>query len=400
MFELLTRVPDDPILGISAAFKRDSTPLKVDLGVGVYKDDQGNTPVPAAVKRAEAEIIAAQASKSYLSPVGNPGFNAQVLELVMGADHAGRKGDAAAVQAPGGSGALRLGAELLRVSRPDTTVHVSDPTWANHIPLLGGAGFRIQRYPYYSATKQAVEFDRMTAHLETLPSGAVVVLHACCHNPTGQDLTIAQWAAVADIVARRGLLPFVDLAYQGLGDDLERDTASIRLLARQVPEMLVAVSCSKNFGLYRERTGLLVALTSSAERAAVATGQLGRLARTIYSMPPDHGAAIVDRVLSQAELRRSWAAELAAMAARINGLRGLLAAGLNSRIAGSDFSWITQQRGMFSRLALTPAMVETLRDQHHVYVAPDGRINIAGVSAANVDHVASALAAVMATARA
>jgi len=396
MFELLTRVPDDPILGISAAFKRDATPLKVDLGVGVYKNDQGQTPVPAAVKKAEAEIIATQGSKTYLTPVGNPGFNAQVLELVMGSDFAGRKDDAAAVQAPGGSGALRLGAELIRVSSPRSVIHVSDPTWANHIPLLGGAGFTIERYPYYSAAQHTIEFDRMISHLEALPSGAVVVMHACCHNPTGQDLNLAQWAAIADLVARRGLLPYVDLAYQGLGDDLERDAASIRTLARQVPEMLVAVSCSKNFGLYRERTGLLIVLTSSAERAAIATGQLGRLARTIYSMPPDHGAAIVDRVLSQPDLRRSWAEELAAMAARINGLRGLLADGLNARVPGGNFGWITHQRGMFSRLDLTPAMVETLRDQHHVYVAPDGRINIAGVSATNVDHVATAIAAVMA----
>jgi aspartate aminotransferase len=396
MFELLTRVPDDPILGISAAFKRDTTPLKVDLGVGVYKDDRGHTPVPAAVKRAEAEVIAAQASKTYLTPVGNPGFNAQVLELVMGADHAGRKGDAAVAQAPGGSGALRLGAELLRVASPGSTIHVSDPTWANHIPLLGSAGFAIERYPYYSAAKHTVEFERMTGYLEALPSGAVVVLHACCHNPTGQDLTITQWAAIADIVARRGLMPFVDLAYQGLGDDLERDAASIRMFARQVPEMLVAVSCSKNFGLYRERTGLLIAVNSSAERAAITTGQLGRLARTIWSMPPDHGAAVVDRVLSTPELRRSWSDELAAMASRINGLRGLLADGLNARIPGGDFGWITRQRGMFSRLDLTPSMVEALRAQHHVYVAPDGRINIAGVSPANVDHVAAAIAAVMA----
>jgi aspartate aminotransferase len=396
MFELLTRVPDDPILGISAAFKRDTTPLKVDLGVGVYKDDQGNTPVPAAVRRAEGEIIAAQATKTYLSPVGNPGFNAQVLELVMGTDHAGRKGDAAAVQAPGGSGALRLGAELIRVLSPGSTVHVSDPTWANHIPLLGSAGFAIERYPYYSPSKHAVEFERMMAHLEALPAGAVVVLHACCHNPTGQDLDISQWSTIAEVVARRGLLPFVDLAYQGLGDDLERDAASIRMFARQVPEMLVAVSCSKNFGLYRERTGLLIALTGSSERAGIAAGQLGRLARTIYSMPPDHGAAIVDRVLSQPQLRRSWEAELAAMAARINGLRKLLADELAARMSGADFSWITRQRGMFSRLDLTPGMVGTLRDEHHVYVAPDGRINIAGVSAGNVDHVAAAIAAVMA----
>lgn len=206
---------------------------------------------------------------------------------------------------------------------------------------------------------------------------------------------MTQWEAIADVCARRGLLPFVDIAYQGLGDDLERDAASIRLIAKQVPEMLVAVSCSKNFGLYRERTGLLIALTSSQDRAGIAAGQLGRLARTIWSMPPDHGAAIVDRVLSQPELRRAWSDELAAMAARINGLRKLLADALTARTQGTDFSWITQQRGMFSRLDLTPAMVDTLREKHHVYCAPDGRINIAGVSRSNVEHVAASVAAVM-----
>lgn len=395
MFETLTRVPDDPILGISAAFKRDTTPLKVDLGVGVYKDDRGNTPVPAAVRRAESEVLAAQSTKTYLTPVGNPGFNAQMLELVAGTDLAGRKGDWAAGQAPGGSGALRLGAELLRLSSPGSKIHVSDPTWANHTPLLGSAGFQLERYPYYSATRHTVEFDQMMAHLEALPAAAVVLLHACCHNPTGQDLSMTQWEAVADVCARRGLLPYVDIAYQGLGDDLERDAASIRLLARQVPEMLVAVSCSKNFGLYRERTGLLLALTSSSERAGIAAGQLGRLARTIWSMPPDHGAAIVDRVLSQPELRRSWTEELAAMAKRINDLRRLLADALSARTGGTDFSWITRQRGMFSRLDLTPAMVDTLREKHHVYCAPDGRVNIAGISASNVEHVATSIAAVM-----
>jgi aspartate aminotransferase len=399
MFESLARVPEDPILGISAAFKRDTTALKVDLGVGVYKDENGNTPVPTAVRRAESEVLAAQSSKTYLSPVGNPGFNAQLLELVMGAEHAGRKGQAAAVQAPGGSGALRLGAELIRFSSPDATVHVSDPTWANHIPLLGSAGLRVERYPYYSATRHAVEIDRLLAHLDGLPAGAVVVLHACCHNPTGQDLTREQWSSVAAVLARRRLLPFVDLAYQGLGDDLDTDAASVRIIAQQVPEMLVAVSCSKNFGLYRERTGLLIALTGSAEQAAVAAGQLGRIARTIYSMPPDHGAAIVDRVLSQPALRSEWSTELAAMTARINGLRRLLAAELTQRLPGADFSWITTQRGMFSRLDLTPEMVVALRDQHHVYVAPDGRINIAGVSNRNVAHVAASLASVMGAAR-
>jgi aspartate aminotransferase len=394
MFETLTRVPADPILGVSAAFQKDDSPIKVDLGVGVYKDDAGRTPVPGAVKRAEHDLIAAQTSKSYLSPIGNPGFNLRVAELVLGADLAGRKSDIAAAQAPGGSGALRLGAELVKLARPAASVHVSDPTWANHIPLLGSAGLQVERYPYYDAVRHSVDIDRMLAHLDALPAGSVVVLHACCHNPTGQDLDLAQWSAVAEVVARRGLLPYVDIAYQGLGDDLERDAASVRILARAVPEMLVAVSCSKNFGLYRERTGLLIAVSASAEQAAVNTGQLGRIARTIYSMPPDHGAAIVDKVLSTPTLRTEWTTELASMASRINGLRAILASHLTLHTGGADFSWITRQRGMFSRLDLSPEQVTRLRDEYHVYMAPDGRINIAGISETNVAHVATAVATV------
>jgi aspartate aminotransferase len=394
MFETLARVPADPILGVSAAFQKDDSPIKVDLGVGVYKDDSGRTPVPSAVKRAEQEIISAQTSKSYLSPIGNPGFNLRVAELVLGADLAGRKSDLAAAQAPGGSGALRLGAELVKLARPAASVHVSDPTWANHIPLLGSAGLQVERYPYYAAARHAVDIDRMLGHLDALAAGSVVVLHACCHNPTGQDLGLAEWAAVAEVVARRGLLPYVDIAYQGLGDDLERDAASVRILAKAVPEMLVAVSCSKNFGLYRERTGLLIALSASAEQAAVNTGQLGRIARMIYSMPPDHGAAIVDKVLSTPALRTEWTTELGSMASRINGLRAILASHLTLHTGGTDFSWITRQRGMFSRLDLSPEQVTRLRDEYHVYMAPDGRINIAGISEANVAHVATSVATV------
>lgn len=395
MFQSLTRVPEDPILGISAAFRKDPAAHKVDLGVGVYKDESGATPVPAAVTVAEAELLAEQTTKAYLSPVGNPGFNAQVLALTLGADHAGRVGDAAAVQAPGGSGALRLGAELLRISNPAGVVHASDPTWANHVPLITGAGLKIERYPYYSAATHSVDLERMLSYFDGLPAGSVVLLHASCHNPTGQDLDATQWSAVAEVVKRRGLLPFIDMAYQGLGVNLDADAASIRMFARQVPEMLVAVSCSKNFGLYRERTGLLIVMTGSAEQAAVTTGHLGRIARTIYSMPPDHGAALVDRVLARPALRQQWQAELVAMADRINGLRALLAQRLAHHWNGADFSWITRQFGMFSRLDATPAMVARLRDQHHVYIAPDGRINIAGISARNVDHVATSIVEVM-----
>ena len=394
MLETLTRVPPDPILGVSAAFQKDESPDKVDLGVGVYKDEAGKTPVPRAVKRAEQEMLAAQTSKTYLSPVGNPSFNAQVAALTLGHDLAGRKTDLALAQAPGGSGALRLGAALLTTARPGSSIHVSDPTWANHIPLLGSAGLKIEQYPYYDAANNALLFERMLSTLDTLAPGSLVLLHACCHNPTGQDLEPTQWAAIADVLARRRLVPFLDLAYQGLGEDLDRDAASIRLIAKAVPELLVAVSCSKNFGIYRERTGLLMAITAGSETAGIVAGQLGRLARTLWSMPPDHGAAVVDRVLATPELRQDWMLELQHMANRINSLRAMLADKL-SVASQLDFGWIKQQRGMFSRLPLTAEQVQVAREQHHIYMAPDGRINIAGISPANVDRVAHSLASVM-----
>jgi aspartate aminotransferase len=394
MLETLLSVPPDPILGVTAAFLKDESADKVDLGVGVYKDEVGKTPVMRAVRRAEQEVLAAQSTKTYVSPTGNQGFNSQVAALTLGPDLGGRKADVALAQTPGGSGALRLGAALLTAARPGSAIHVSDPTWANHIPLLGSAGLRIETYPYYDAGNNRLLFDRMLGALDALPAGEIVLLHACCHNPTGQDLDAAQWAAIADVVARRRLLPFMDMAYHGLGEDLERDAAPIRLLAAAVPEMLVAVSCSKNFGLYRERTGMLAVLAAGSEPAAIVTGQLSRLARTMWSMPPDHGAAIVDRVLSQPELRSDWATELQHMANRINALRGLLAERLGAATQ-RDFGWIRQQRGMFSRLPLSTAQVAAARDDHHIYMAPDGRINIAGISPANIERVASGLAAVL-----
>ena len=395
MLQSLPRVPEDPILGITAAFRRDTTALKVDLGVGVYKDESGATPVLSSVRKAEQQVLAAQTSKTYLSPVGNPGFNAGLLELVLGAGHAGRRGQAVSVQGPGGSGALRLGAELIRLANPGAVVHVSDPTWANHMPLIGGAGLKVEKHPYYDAARHAVRVDAMLSYLDALPAGAVVLLHGSCHNPTGQDLSDADWRAVGAVIQKRGLIPFVDLAYLGFGGSLEQDAAPVRQLAGLVPEMLVAVSCSKNFGLYRERTGALIVLAADAAQAEISAGQLGRIARTLYSMPPDHGAALVDKVLSDAALRGEWIAEVAAMNVRMRELRALLARELDARNTGSSFAWMVQQRGMFSRLDLTPEQVVKLREQHHVYVAPDGRVNVAGISPKNVGHVADAVAAVL-----
>jgi aspartate aminotransferase len=396
MFETLDPLPPDPILGVSAAFRRDTSPLKVDLGVGVYRDESGNTPVPAAVREAERLLIGAQTSKSYVGPAGNVDFNERIIDLALGPLAQALAERTATIQTVGGCGALRLGAELLKVSRPEVVVHVSDPTWANHEPLIGSSGLRLQRYPYFDAARRDLAFEAMLEYCGRLPAGAVLLLHACCHNPTGADPTVEQWQAIAEVVERRGLVPFVDLAYQGFGDDLETDVAGLRALAQRVPELLVAVSCSKNFGLYRERTGALAVISSDATaRAAVATHQ-ARLARRMYSMPPDHGAAVAARVLGNAALRQAWQEEVATMVARMKSLRALLAARLAARLPRHDFGWLTRQRGMFSLLGLAEADIARLRDQHHVYVPPDGRMNVAGISDANVDYVADAVAALLA----
>jgi aspartate aminotransferase len=396
MFETLDTLPPDPILGVTAAFRRDTSPLKVDLGVGVYRDESGNTPVPGAVRAAEQALIDAQTSKSYVGPAGNVDFNERIVALALGPLATSLAERTATIQTVGGCGALRLGAELIKVSRPDTVVHVSDPTWANHEPLVGSSGLRLERYPYFDAARREVAFDAMLAHIARLPSASLVLLHACCHNPTGADLTSAQWTALAEVIVQRGLVPFVDLAYQGFGDDLDADAAGLRILAGRVPELLLAVSCSKNFGLYRERTGALAVVTASAAaKAATATHQ-ARLARRMYSMPPDHGAAIVARLLADAGLRSQWQAEVGSMVARMKALRGLLASRLGSRRPDLDFGWLTRQRGMFSLLGLGEADIARLRDQDHVYVPPDGRMNVAGISDTNVDYVADAVARLLA----
>ncbi len=396
MFETLDTLPPDPILGVTAAFRRDTSPLKVDLGVGVYRDESGNTPVPAAVRAAEQGLLNTQTSKSYVGPAGNVEFNERIVALALGPLAPALADRTATIQTVGGCGALRLGAELVKVSMPVTVVHVSDPTWANHEPLIGSSGLRLERYPYLDATRRDVDFDAMLGYVERLPAASLVLLHACCHNPTGADLTPAQWAALGDVIVQRGLVPFVDLAYQGFGDDLETDAIGLRVLAERVPELLLAVSCSKNFGLYRERTGALAVITTNAAaRAATATHQ-ARLARRMYSMPPDHGAAIVARLLADATLRQQWQAEVGSMVARMKGLRALLATRLSARLPAHDFGWLTRQRGMFSLLGLTESGIARLRDEDHVYVPPDGRMNVAGISDANVDYVADAVARLLA----
>ena len=391
IFANLERLPPDPILGVTAAFRADPAPGKIDLGVGVYRGERGETPVPAAVRAAERAMLDAQRTKTYVGPAGNVEFNERLVAMALGPLAGDLVSRTATIQTVGGCGALRLGAEIIRASAPDAVVHVSDPTWANHEPLLGTCGLRLARYPYYDPATHGVDYGRMRDHLAGLPAGSVVLLHACCHNPTGADLDRAQWDDLAALLESRALVPFVDLAYQGFGDDLETDVYGLRRIAERVPQFLLAMSCSKNFGLYRERTGALAVVTARPEVAAAVATHQARTARRMYSMPPDHGAAIAARLLGDDALRAEWQAELTTMVGRMKSLRALLAERLRARRPERDWSWVTRHRGMFSLTGLDPAGVASLRERHHVYLPPDGRINFAGISDANVDRVADSL---------
>ncbi len=396
LFGRLERLPDDPILGVMAAFRADRDPHKVDLGVGVYRDARGDTPVLDCVRRAERSVLERQASKTYVAPAGNASFNSAMERLVFGPEHPALKADRVrTIQGTGGCGALRLGAELIRVAAPKSQVHLSTPTWANHVPLISGAGLELVRYPYYDAATGGVDFAAMMQALDALPAGAVVLLHASCHNPTGADLSRPQWHELLELVRRRGLLPFIDIAYQGLGTSLDEDAYGPRLFAAELPEVLVAASCSKNFGLYRERAGALHIVAESTPVAQAALSQEARIARSLYSMPPDHGAAIVSEVLAQEALRASWEAELGQMRTRITELRLELVRVLAAVAKRRDFSFIAAQRGMFSMLGLTREQVGRLRAERHIYMTDDSRINIAGLRAENVEYCAHAFAEVI-----
>jgi aspartate aminotransferase len=394
LFQQLSRLNSDSILGLMAKYRADPASQKVDLGVGVYRDLSGNTPVLDCVRRAEREVLAAQTTKSYVAAAGREEFNTLVEELVLGPEHpARREKRARTVQTPGGCGALRVGAELIRAAAAAATVHLSDPTWGNHAPLLGSSGLKLARYPYYDAAAHGVRFEAMLQHLERAAAGDVVLIHVCCHNPTGADLTPAQWDTLAELLQRRDLLPFLDLAYQGFGSSLDDDAAAVRMIAQRLPEALVAISYSKNLGLYRERVGALISISENAGRADAVQSHVLQIARSIYSMPPDHGAAIAARIFADSNLRRDWLLELDAMRSRFREMRALLASNLRDTTAGGDFDFIAGQRGMFSLLGVSPSSVERLREKHHIYMTDDSRMNLAGIMPHNVRYVAEAVAA-------
>lgn len=393
MFESVAARPNDPIMVVMEKCKADTRPDKIDLGVGVYKDATGNTTILKSVKLAEEMWGREETTKSYVGTVGNQDFCADMLSLMLGENNPViTEGRVGAAQSAGGSGALRLGAELLKVAAPDATVWASTPTWANHIPLISDAGMKMDSYPYYNRETLGVDFEDMLEHLDkNAKRGDIVLLHGCCHNPTGADLSAEQWDRLAPFMEERGLFPFIDLAYFGLGRGMIEDTYGLRKVVEICPEVLLAASCSKNFALYRERTGLIAAITQSADKAKILKSQFGAIQRKLISMPPDHGAAIVTRILRDESLRAIWVQELDEMRERMLGLRQLMSEALNVQGGEAMAAAIKNQNGMFSTLPLSPAQAERLRDEHAVYLMNSGRINIAGANANNIPKLAKAI---------
>ncbi len=387
MFQSLPAPKPDAILALMQTFREDPRPGKIDLGVGVYKDAGGATPIMRAVRQAERRLADEQETKSYVGPLGDAAFNDSMRQLVLG--DCVPSGRLSAAQTPGGSGALRLLFDLVRRAEGGRTVWTSTPTWPNHLAILAQIGIETSPYRYFDAETRAVDFQAMMDDLKQAKSGDVVLLHGCCHNPTGANLKSDEWQAVADLVLDRGLVPFIDLAYQGFGDGLEADAAGVRLVAAQVPEMLLAVSCSKNFGVYRDRVGVAFALSAPEDRTNV-QGALSTLARTNWSMPPDHGAACVRLVLGDAALRADWMEELESMRQRMLELRQGLARTLREAAGSDRFAFLADHRGMFSLVGATPEQVGALREKHAIYLIGDSRMNVAGLNELRLDQVAHA----------
>lgn len=396
MWKTIQPAPPDSILGLTEEFKKDQNPEKVNLGVGVYKDDAGNTPVLRCVKAAEKALVETQKSKSYLPISGDPAYAAAVQRLLLGEEsEVISSARAATVHAPGGTGALRVGADLIHKFNPEARVWVSSPTWANHNGIFGAAGFEIASYAYYNAESKGLNFDSMFSDLEKIPAGDIVVLHTCCHNPSGVDLSTEQWKQVAALAAQKGWIPFLDFAYQGFGDGVNEDRFAVEQFAAAGIDCYVASSFSKNFGLYNERTGAMTVVTPSAGEAAVAMSHLKTVIRTNYSNPPAHGGLVAAMILNTPDLHAMWLEELAAMRDRIVTMRKALVQGLSQQGVEGDFSYIEKQRGMFSFSGWSEEVVSRLRVNNGIYMVGGGRINLAGLTTSNIEYVCSAVAEAM-----
>jgi aspartate aminotransferase len=390
MFEHLNPQPEDKIIALMKAYREDPRPNKIDLGVGVYKDATGHTPVMRAVKAAEKRLWEDETTKTYTALAGDTDFNSALSSLVLG-NSVDRSRLACAAQ-PGGTGAIHQALELVKMATPEATVWLSAPTWPNHPSIITHLGMKMREYRYFDNDTCAVDFAAMMADLEGIAAGDVVLLHGCCHNPTGANLTGPEWQAVADLLEKKGAVPLIDIAYQGFGDGLEQDAAGTRLIAARLPETLIAASCSKNFGVYRERTGLLMTISKSAQASTITQQNLTHLNRQNFSFPPDHGARLVTMILRDEKLRADWMAELEKVRKGMLHLREMLAGELRARTGSDRFGFIAQHRGMFSRIGASPEQVAQMREKHGIYMVGDSRINIAGLNATTVPVLAAAIA--------
>ena len=396
LFSAIEMAPRDPILGITEAYNADPNPNKVNLGVGVYYDDNGKVPLLECVSKAEAQLMAKATPRTYLPIEGLAAYDKAVQELVFGADSAVvQEKRAITAQALGGTGALKLGADFLKRFSANSQVWISDPSWENHRALFESAGFTVNNYPYYDAATRGVNFAGMLKALKEMPAGSIVLLHACCHNPTGADLTADQWTEVIQVVTQRGLIPFLDMAYQGFGDGIAEDGKVVRRFAEAGGPLFVSNSFSKSFSLYGERVGALSIVATSTEEAARVLSQLKRVIRTNYSNPPTHGGQVVATALATPELRKLWEDELAAMRMRIREMRQALVQKLKEKAPGHNFDFVTQQRGMFSYSGLTKAQVERLRNEFSIYAVDTGRICVAALNSRNIDTIVDAIAKVL-----
>ncbi|WP_363316445.1 amino acid aminotransferase [uncultured Photobacterium sp.] len=396
MFEKITAAPADPILGLTDEFKADPRTHKINLGVGIYKNEAGNTPVLATVKKAEAILLAQETTKSYLGIPGTPEYGLAVQQLLFGADStliAEKRVQTA--QAPGGTGALRVAAEFIKRQLGDVTVWISNPTWANHHGVFGAAGLETNTYSYYNAQTKDIDFDAMIVDLNQANPGDVVLFHGCCHNPTGIDPTNQQWQTLAKLCLEKQLLPMFDFAYQGFAQGVEEDAQGLRIFADQMPELLVASSFSKNFGLYNERVGAFTLVAKNAEQAVTSFSQVKSIARVIYSNPPAHGAAIVTQILNDAVLRTEWEQEVTEMRDRIQEMRVLFVATLKQCGVDTDFSFIERQNGMFSFSGLNKDQVNRLKEEFAIYIVGSGRISVAGMTTSNMLPLCQGIAAVL-----
>jgi aspartate aminotransferase len=393
LFESLQEMPADAILGLIAEYREDPRANKIDLGVGVYRNSAGDTPVLDSVKKAEHRLVGTQTSKTYIGTAGDPSFNAAMQAMTFADSVPGDR--LVTIQTPGGSGSLRVAAGLLLRARANATVWVSEPTWANHVPLLGGAGLQLKPFPYYDTKRHVIEIDAMLDALRAAPKGDVLLLHACCHNPSGLDPTDDEWLAIADVIVERELVPFVDSAYQGFARTIDDDAFIIRHLAARVPELIVSNSCSKNFGLYRDRVGTVSLLAADAAIRGVVSSQINNYVRTLYSVPPDHGAAVVSMILNDEALRAEWLIELNEMRDRLREMRVLLHSELLRKASEHDFSHLVRANGMFCFLGISAEQVTRLKQDFGIYMVNSSRINVAGITADNVSYLSDAIAEVM-----